>query len=83
MAGGVHVYIRTNPHKEGGQQYQQSILMPLAEPTNDTRLFCRAALHGLRQIYRIGYAYQKVGVMLSQIIPAADRPHTTQNISPT
>ena len=52
MAGGIHVYIRTNPHKEGEQQYEQSLLMPLAEPTDDTRLFCRAALHGLRQIYR-------------------------------
>jgi len=76
MAGGIQVYIRTNPHKERDPQYQQSILMPLFEPTDDTRLFCHAALHGLREIYRSGYAYQKVGVMLSQIIPAVDRPHT-------
>jgi DNA polymerase V len=76
MAGGIQVYIRTNPHKERDPQYQQSILMPLIEPTDDTRFFCHAALHGLRQIYRSGYAYQKVGVMLSQIIPAANRPHT-------
>lgn len=76
MASGIQVYIRTNPHKEQDLQYQQSILMPLAEPTNDTRLFCHAALCGLRRIYRSGYAYQKVGVMLSQIIPAADRPNT-------
>jgi DNA polymerase V len=39
-------------------------------------LFCRAALHGLRQIYRSGFAYQKVGVMLSHIIPATERPNT-------
>lgn len=76
MASGIQVYIRTNPHKERDPQYQQSILMPLAEPTDDTRLFCHAALSGLRRIYRSGYAYQKVGVMLSQIIPAADRPNT-------
>jgi DNA polymerase V len=76
MAGGIQVYIRTNPHKKRDPQYQQSILIPLAELSNDTRQFCRAALHGLRQIYRSGYAYQKAGVMLSQIIPAADRPNT-------
>jgi DNA polymerase V len=76
MASGIQVYIRTNPHKERDPQYQQSILMPMREPTDDTRLFCHAALHGLRQIYRSDYAYQKVGVMLSQIIPAADRPNT-------
>lgn len=76
MAGGIQVYIRTNPHKERDPQYQPSILMPLAEPTDDTRLFCHAALHGLRQIYRSGYAYQKAGVTLTQIISAADRPNT-------
>jgi DNA polymerase V len=76
MAGGIHVYIRTNPHKENDPQYRQNILMPLVEPTDDTRLFCRAALHGLRQIYRSGYAYQKAGVTLTRIIPAAARPNT-------
>jgi len=76
MAGGIHVYIRTNPHKESEQQCEQSLLVPLAEPTDDTRLFCRAALHGLRQIYRAGYAYQKLGVTLTQLIPASKRPDT-------
>ncbi|OIR15350.1 DNA polymerase IV [mine drainage metagenome] len=76
MAGGIHVYIRTNPHKGSDPQYQPGILIPLVEPTDDTRLFCRAALHGLRQIYRSGYAYQKAGVTLTQIIPAAARPNT-------
>lgn len=76
MAGGIQVCIRTNPHKERDPQYRQSILIPLVEPTDDTRLLCHAALHGLHQIYRSGYAYQKVGVMLSEIIPAADRPRT-------
>lgn len=76
MAGGIQVYLRTNPHRESEPQYRQSILMPLGEPTDDTRLFCRAALHGLRRIYRSGYAYQKAGVTLTQIIPAAARPNT-------
>ncbi|MDO8989720.1 MAG: Y-family DNA polymerase [Sideroxyarcus sp.] len=76
MAGGIQVYIRTSPHREQDPQYQQAILMPLHEPTDDTRLLCHAALHGLRQIYRSGYAYQKAGVMLSEIIPASARPRT-------
>lgn len=79
LAGGIQVYIRTNPHKansdkKGEPQYQQSMLLPLFEPTNDTRLLCRAALGGLQQIYRSGYAYQKAGVMLTEIIAAAARP---------
>jgi DNA polymerase V len=76
LASGIQVYIRTNPHKEKDPQYQQSILLPLVEPSDDTRHFCHAALHGLRQIYRSGYAYQKAGVMLTEIIPASARPRT-------
>jgi DNA polymerase V len=74
LAGGIQVYIRTSTHKE--KQYQQSMLLPLPEPTNDTRLLCRAALGGLRQIYRSGYAYQKAGVMITEIIAIASRPRT-------
>jgi DNA polymerase V len=81
LAGGIQVYIRTNPHKadshkEGDSQYHPVMLLPLFEPTDDTRLLCHAALSGLRQIYRNGYAYQKAGVMLTEIIPATSRPRT-------
>lgn len=74
IAGGIQVYIRTSPHKEA--QYQQSHIVPLHEPTGDTRLLCRAALGGLRHIYRSGFAYQKAGVMLTGIIPVASQPRT-------
>ncbi len=76
LAGGIQVYIRTNPHKENTEQYQPSMLLPLSEPTDDTRLLCHAALRGLQQIYRSGYAYQKAGVMLTGIIAATARPRT-------
>ncbi|MGC2048344.1 MAG: Y-family DNA polymerase [Gallionella sp.] len=76
LAGGIQVYIRTNPHKEMEPQYQPAMLLPLFEPTDDTRLLCRAALNGLRQIYRNGYEYQKAGVMLTEIIAASTRPRT-------
>ena len=76
LASGIHVYIRTNPHKEPERQYQSALLLPLIEPTDDTRLLCRTALSGLRQIYRKNHAYRKVGVMLTGIIAAADRPRT-------
>lgn len=81
LAGGIQVYIRTNPHQadvatKGVPQYQQSMLLPLFEPSDDTRLLCRAALDALRQIYRNGYAYQKVGVTLTEIIATTARPRT-------
>jgi len=81
LAGGIQVYIRTNPHKanshkDSDPQYQPAMLLPLFEPTDDTRLLCRAALSALRQIYRSGHAYQKAGVMLTEIIAASTRPRT-------
>ena len=76
LASAIQVYIRTNPHKKRDAQYRQAMLVPLHEPGDDTRLLCHAALHGLRHIYRPGYAYQKVGVMLGGIIPASARPRT-------
>lgn len=76
IAGGIQVHIRTNPHRENDPQYQRGVLMPMADPTDDTRLLCRAALNGLHQIYRSDYAYQKAGVMLVEITPRASRPRT-------
>ena len=76
LAGGIQVYIRTNPHKKNDPQSQPAMLLPLFEPTDDTRLLCRAALNGLQQIYRSGYEYQKAGVMLTEIIAATARPRT-------
>ena len=76
IAGGIQVYIRTNPHKERDPQYQRSMVIPLESPTDDTRTLCHAALSGLKQIYRTGFAYQKAGVMLMEIIPRASRPRT-------
>ena len=76
IAGGIQVYIRTNPHKERDPQYQRSMVIPLESATDDTRILCHAALSGLKQIYRTGFAYQKAGVMLMEIMPRASRPRT-------
>lgn len=74
IATGIQVYIRTNPHQERDPQHQQTMLLPLTEATDDTRQLCHAALHGLRRIYRSGYAYQKAGVVLTEISPRSARP---------
>jgi DNA polymerase V len=76
IAGAIQIYVRTNPHKEKDPQYMQGKILPLREPTDDTRVLCHAALYGLRQIYRKGYAYQKLGVTLTEVTPAASRPRT-------
>ena len=69
LAGALTVYIRTNPFSEKAPQYQKTITVPLPEASADTRVLVRWGLSVLKQIYRAGYAYQKAGVMLSDIRP--------------
>ncbi len=71
LAGMVQVYIRTNPHKESAPQYQRGLTIPLPEATDDTLRLTRAALWGLKRIYRPGFAYQKAGVALLDLSDAA------------
>ena len=71
LAGMVQVYIRTNPHKENAPQYQRGLTIPLPEASDDTLRLTRAALWGLKRIYRPGFAYQKAGVALLDLSAAA------------
>jgi DNA polymerase V len=76
LAGAVQVYIRTNPFKEREPQYSQGMMLPLADPTDDTRQLVSAAMVILRRIYQPGFAYAKTGVMLTEIIAASQRMPT-------
>ncbi len=76
LAGALQVFIRTSPFKTDAAQYQRGLVVPLASPTEDTRQLVSAAQAGLQQIYRPGFAYQKVGVVLTGLIPMAQRPRT-------
>ncbi len=67
VAEAVQVFIRTNPFNENHPQYQQAITVPLTQATSDTVRLTRAALWGLKRIYRPGFAYQKAGVMLMDL----------------
>jgi DNA polymerase V len=76
LAGAVQVYVRTNPFKEKDPQYSQGMILPLPDPTDDTRQLVSAALVVLRRLYRPGFAYAKTGVMLTEIIAANQRMPT-------
>ncbi len=69
LAGAVTVSIRTSPFKPAEPCYQKAVTVALPEATADSRVLARSALLTLRQIYRPGFAYQKAGVMLSDIRP--------------
>jgi len=67
VAGALQVYIRTNPFKPEHPQYQRGLTLPLPAPTGDTRTLTRAALWGLKHLFKPGYAYQKAGVTLMEL----------------
>lgn len=70
VTSALQVFLQINPHKEGEPQYHPGIVVPLVEPTDDTRLLASHAVRGLEKIYKPGYRYQKAGVMLMGLADA-------------
>jgi DNA polymerase V len=76
VSAAVQVYIQTNRFKESDLQYSEGLLVPLLEPTDDTRLLTQAAILGLGLIFLPGYKYKKAGIMLTLISDKARRQET-------
>ncbi len=68
VVASVCVFVRTNPFSEKEPQYARSVVVPL-HPTDDTTKIINAALHGLKQIFRVGFSYKKSGVLLMGLHP--------------
>ncbi len=77
LCGALQVSLQTQYHNPELPRYANSITCPLATPTADTRDLLAVALHGLRQIYRPGYAYSKCAVLL---IDLSQRGETTPDL---
>jgi DNA polymerase V len=54
VCNAIHVFIQTNRFREQDPQHDDSIVIPLPNASADTRLRVRAALFGLKKIYRTG-----------------------------
>lgn len=72
VARAVMVFVRTNPFQPSQPQYRNSVVVPLAQPCNDTLDIAQAAARGLDTVFLEGYRYQKVGVMLLDISDEAN-----------
>lgn len=75
LAGGLRVFIMTNPFTPSGDHYANTALRRFPLPTANTPALIGAALGGLAEILRPGLAYKRAGVMLADIAP--DRPAQT------
>jgi len=71
MTEHVMVFVMTNRFSTTRPFYSQSATMRLPYPTDYTPDLLRAAVQLLERIYRPGFHYQKCGVMLMDLSPAA------------
>lgn len=69
VAGILHVYIRTNPHKPDDAQYANGMTISLPSPTDDTLQLVNLALWVLTHLFKPHYNYAKAGVCLGELIP--------------
>ncbi|MGZ8144822.1 MAG: DinB/UmuC family translesion DNA polymerase [Methylosarcina sp.] len=71
VAGHISIFIRTSPFNPNEPQYQRSAGRTLPAATQDTRVIVSEAHRLLKQLFKAGYRYQKCGIQLSHLQPAA------------
>jgi DNA polymerase V len=63
------LFIATNPFQPKTPQYNNSISLTLAHPTNNSAELISAAKAGLKQIFKKDYFYKKAGVIVYELTP--------------
>ena len=69
----LYVFLITNPFRTDLKQYRANMMVKLSSPTNSTMVLTKAALYGLKKIFKPGYQYRKAGVIIMGISPASER----------
>lgn len=77
-AGTMTVFLHTNrfrrsPNGEQAKQYYGTRTVQLPHPTSSNSELATYALAALKLVYRFGYAYQKAGIILSNLVPDTHR----------
>lgn len=78
-AGSLTVFLHTNRHRKTAfnglpaKQYYNARTVNLPHPSASTVELARYAEAALKSVYRFGYEYQKVGVMLTGLVPGGHR----------
>ena len=69
--GCLQVYLATNRFRENDPRYSNSKTVTLPTPTASSLELIHHATEALRQLYRPGFAFQKVGVILLDLLAAS------------
>ena len=72
VAQSMSIFILTNYFNKTEKQYSNSIRLQLPFPTNDSIKIVKRALEGIRKIYRSGYHYKKIGIILHELHKASE-----------
>lgn len=67
VAGRIKVWLRTNNFSKTDKQYFPSIETVCDVPTDYTPYLIKRAIEGLKLIYKKGYLYKRVGIMLTDL----------------
>lgn len=70
MCNTVTLFLRTNRHRPDLPQYSAGDTIKMSSPTQDTRAIVDTALILLDKIFVPGYMYKKMGIVLTDIVPA-------------
>lgn len=65
----AYLFLHTNRHREDLQQYANGISIRMPFETNSTMVITKAAMTGLKRIYREGYQYKKAGIIVMGLTP--------------
>lgn len=69
VAQALMVYLRTSRFNSRNPFYQNAITLPLPIPSDNTFELISLALKGLEDLYREGFLYKKIGVILVDLFP--------------
>ena len=72
VAQSMSIFVLTNHFNKREKQYSNSIRLQLPFSTNDSIKIVKKALEGIRKIYRSGYRYKKVGIILYEFSKASE-----------
>ncbi len=75
VAGGLHVFIHTGLHGTNESIYKNSLYISLPTHSNDTGTLIHHAKQGLKTLFRNGYRYKKVGVILCDLSNANSKQY--------
>jgi DNA polymerase V len=70
------VFIHTSPFDTARPAYSNAVTIQFDCPSQDSGFLIRSALRGLERIFRPGFAYQRAGILLPDLIPSGMEQRT-------